>query len=494
MNLDAPKRKTRARPELSVFDEELNIPFNPKEFLPDVPSHARVLVTTPASSAEVALSLPTIKTRHGAAPTPNPTVIINARSDFGLRTPTSAKTVELGTNFGQTSDKPRTEPRPDSGQSSDKPRTNSITMAVDEVRSSDKPRPQPRTEPRPDFGQTSDKLRTNGGFFELVGLQRQITIFLHEQSKLARDRITDPIAISLLAERCGTTSLAAQKTIQRLTGKGIIRRVSFRNGRGGWTRYEVVQDVFQEILHLESQDKLRTNLGQTPDNLRSQPRTQPRTAPSSSSSFLDLEKIKTTTTGEPELFENTPAQLTPEWQSIDVSPLAESGFTQTHLIQILRQGKLQPTEVQDSIYFFAFDLARNGKGRALNGSPLNFFMGILRKGIPYAPPENFESPADEVRRKTREFKERKERERQAEDQKLLELEFAEWSRGLAVEELTKLLPEYARKPGAMQTAALKTHFEANVWPERAQELLRLTTVDRGEVIREIEKSLEGIQR
>jgi hypothetical protein len=117
-------------------------------------------------------------------------------------------------------------------------------------------------------------------------------------------------------------------------------------------------------------------------------------------------------------------------------------------------------------------------------------MGIMRKGLPYAPAENFESATDEARRKTREFKERKERERVAEEQKIFELEFSEWRRGLAPDERAKILPEYARKPGAIQDAALNSHFESNVWPERAQEIFGLEKLNRTEIGKQISESLE----
>lgn len=71
---------------------------------------------------------------------------------------------------------------------------------------------------------------------------------------------------------------------------------------------------------------------------------------------------------------------------------------------------------------------------------------------------------EEVRRRTCEFKERKECERQAEEQQLLNLEFAEWRRELSESELLKILPEFARNPGPIQNAALKSHFETEVWP------------------------------
>jgi predicted type IV restriction endonuclease len=176
-----------------------------------------------------------------------------------------------------------------------------------------------------------------------------------------------------------------------------------------------------------------------------------------------------------------------------MSPLAEIGFTQTHLMQLAKYSKLSATEVESSIAFFAFDLRRNGKAKALNGSPLNFFMGILRKGVPYAPPENYESAADEARRRTREILERKDRERQAEEQKIFELEFSEWRRGKAPNELMRLVPDWAQKPGQIQDNALKSHFETNVWPELQVARAGVSESERAQVRAAISQSLGEVQ-
>ena len=176
-----------------------------------------------------------------------------------------------------------------------------------------------------------------------------------------------------------------------------------------------------------------------------------------------------------------------------MTSLVEIGFTQTHLFQIVRQGKLSASEVQDSIHFFAFDLKRNGKGKELNGSALNFFMGILRKGIPYAPPENYESEADEVRRRTREFKERKDRERQDEERKLIDLEFSEWKSGLSDSERLNIVPDFARKPGPIQDSALRSHFESEVWPTLSAPIdcLGRSNSDSQQIREMISDSLDG---
>jgi len=131
-----------------------------------------------------------------------------------------------------------------------------------------------------------------------------------------------------------------------------------------------------------------------------------------------------------------------------------------------KHGKLSAAEVQDSIHFFAFDLRRNGKGRELKGTPLNFFMGILRKGLPYAPPENYESPEAEARRKYLEGKRRLEVQQIAQERELRELDFAEWRRGLAPNQVDAIVPEAVRSIAPAREVSLKTYFETEVWPLR----------------------------
>ncbi len=91
-----------------------------------------------------------------------------------------------------------------------------------------------------------------------------------------------------------------------------------------------------------------------------------------------------------------PLDLDAAWQKIDCSPLTEIRFGRNQVAQIAREGKFTPDELQDSIYAFAFDLSENGKSKTITGVPLNYFMGILRRG-PYAAPSNYESP--DVRQK-----------------------------------------------------------------------------------------------
>ena len=344
---------------------------------------------------------------------------------------------------------------------------------------------------------TENGLRTYGKHTEisdLVGFQRQTLLALVQQAKElgslddTGNRITPPINGNVFAqENIKRPYKQVKDVIYELKRRGFLMVHKIKNGRGGFVQFLIQKNHYRELLADVSLMKPTENGLKTYGKPTGTPTDKPtETVPVV---VVSSKYINTTTTGEPGISETPGLELPTEWLTVDYSDLSEIGFTQTHLIQIIRQGKLQPTEVQDSIHFFAFDLNRNGKGKAINGSPLNFFMGILRKGIPYAPPENFESIADEARRKTLEFKTRKERERLNDDQKFFDLEFSEWRRGLSADKLAALLPDFAKRPGPLQDSALKSHFEMNVWPERAQEVLVLAKLDRAEIRNQIDQAL-----
>src|SRR5690606_18967080 len=112
----------------------------------------------------------------------------------------------------------------------------------------------------------------------------------------------------------------------------------------GWTRYELPDDVYNEILQHETTDKLYANRAQTIDKLEAKPITQPNTTPLSSSSFY-----KDTTTSE----------LLEVGYEFNITSLQNIGFTETHLKQLVSRSGLSAQVIQDSIDSFAYDLRKN---------------------------------------------------------------------------------------------------------------------------------------
>jgi len=351
-------------------------------------------------------------------------------------------------------------------QSQDKAETN-LRQSRDEVNSKvghkkDKPKTQPKTVSNTNSRQTQDKLETIISFFSLVGLQRQITFLIYETCKASRDKKTPPLSVEHIATSCKTTKSSIQKTVQRLEQKGIILRSNFKNGRGGWTQYELSEHVFQDILHNEIQYKFDTNLGQTQDKGETEPRTELRTNTSSSSGINILNK--NTTTSE-QKFKPGQLPLSEDWNVIDIIPLQEIGFTKTHLLQVASQNKLPAKVVQDSIYAFAFDLQKNNKRSGIKGDPINFFMGILRNGKPYLPPSNYESPQDEAMRLYLEQMRTIEQRRAETENEVFELSFNDWFHSISDEEKKNLIPLEMRhmKNSALLEAQAKEHFKKELW-------------------------------
>jgi hypothetical protein len=373
----------------------------------------------------------------------------------------------------KTEDKPRTNWRHNRGQTEDKPRTNRgqtedkfATKKLTRRQTGDTTEDITEDKTRTKRGQTEDKPRTNYTFSALVGLQRKIAFFIYEASRTSINGITKPISLQHISDRCKTTEISAKKTIQRLEKNGLILRIEFKAGRGGWTRYSLPENILQEIIRYETEDKLRTNRGQTEDKLETELETQSRTSPSSSSSNI---YIKTTTTSEPEIEQNF--DNLEEWKKLDFEPLVEIGFSQTHLLQIAKQNLLDPTAVQESIYAFAFDLQNNGKSKLLKKSPIDFFMGILRNGSVYAPPSNYKSPKEialEV------FIEKQNHIQELEE-KAVKLGFENWILKVSSEEKNSIVPEETRKTGisALVNQTLRTHFKENIWPTMRKEIMQV---------------------
>lgn len=308
---------------------------------------------------------------------------------------------------------------------------------------------------------------TKTGFFSLIGLQKEITLSIYTLCQLSRDRKTDAVSINQLANQCKSTVGAVKIAVYRLIEKNILVRESFKNGRGGWTVYSLPNNIYQEILNMEAQTKLLSNRYQSGTKLVTELVSE--VIPSASSSGNNtITNNKTTTTGEMENSVNPNTTLTGEWLDIDIEPLNSIGFTQTHLVQIASQNKLQPKIVQDSIYAFAFDLEKNDRAKTIKGDHINFFMGILRNGKPYAPSSNYESPQDKAMRIYLEKMRQIEQKRAAEEKEAFDLAFKDWFSKLSAEQKREFLPEMLRRNANVETSKMlesnaRSHFEKEIW-------------------------------
>ncbi|MGJ3495530.1 hypothetical protein ACR9PT_13305 [Piscirickettsia salmonis] len=76
----------------------------------------------------------------------------------------------------------------------------------------------------------------------LVGVQKDIFIFIYKQASYHKDRVTRPLTLVEISEKVGCKVGAVKTSIARLKEKNYIMRYEYKNGRGGWTRYKVLSE------------------------------------------------------------------------------------------------------------------------------------------------------------------------------------------------------------------------------------------------------------
>ena len=87
---------------------------------------------------------------------------------------------------------------------------------------------------------------------ELVGLQREALAFLYQECKKTCSEKTCIVRLDNIVNHIKTNQDTAKTTLKRLIQKGFVERISFKNGRGGWTKYKIDDNIFQEMLSQEN--------------------------------------------------------------------------------------------------------------------------------------------------------------------------------------------------------------------------------------------------
>ena len=319
--------------------------------------------------------------------------------------------------------------------------------------------------------QTGNTITTKVPFSSLVGLQRAIIIFIYNECKIARSKTTESLTLEHLSMALKASCGCIKTTIQRLEAKGVVGRVEFKNGRGGWSKYTIPDLLFQELLQYESNNKLVTNWKQTDNVLVYQPTKQPTTSSDSNISI------------------NTITTLPEDLKQIDCSPLAETGFNESHIIQIHREYIQKPELVlsaeiiQNSIHALAFDLKHNSV--VFRQPPAVLLVSVLKKGKPYSSvtPEKCLTPREEAMQEYLLAQEKRNLKILEIESKTKEFSLQEWLSTLSEEEILNFnsqnnvcppgVPErifqISRKKKALSCA--KDYFDTIIWPQKRKQIL-----------------------
>lgn len=242
--------------------------------------------------------------------------------------------------------------------------TTSSKKKVEPNISQSKVKVEPQVQPKLShhLSQSSAKVEPKTDFQELVGLQRNTLIHLFEMCVQAGSRITPPVAISNLAESLGTTVSAGRKAIQRLEEKAFVIRNKFKDGRGGWTKYEIKEEVYKTLLLASRNQKVEPNISQSRAKVRTQlePQLEPNLSNSSENNIDNSSLLS---------------------QEIQIPAGLKTVISKKEISELLNNGHLTEIELRESLEHFAYDL-ENGLVKS-KSHPVNLFFGLSRSGKKY---------------------------------------------------------------------------------------------------------------
>lgn len=285
----------------------------------------------------------------------------------------------------------------------------------------------------------------------LVGLQKKILLFIGTRC-ISKDSLSSgPISLQELKQLLETDIDTIKTATQRLVTKEFVLREVGKRGTGGFSLFRIQSSLKQAILK-EIQDS------QMPGRLVTN--TEPKKLPKTS---INNSNFNNSTINNTQVSQNW---LPIEWQQLNIFPLEEIGFTESHLAQIYKFNLFSPEMVEDSIKAYAFDLQVNDKAQKIKGGdPLNYFMGIMKKGTPYAPSSNYEDPEERAYKVYIEKKKLQQHRKNELEKEAFKLAFNDWIDDLTDENVSQIIPEPSyRNPGSpFRKGALELHFKNHIW-------------------------------
>ncbi len=280
---------------------------------------------------------------------------------------TTSKTDSKQVTNGYQSDNSSKEKRTTNGQQTD---NKQVTVFSSKSETDNKQVTKRITEQITIEQQTDNKQVTKCGFESLVGNEKSLLLLIFKECLRIGSLISPEITLSHIHDSLEISPGVAKMVIHRLVKKGVIRREFSKTGRGGWIKFSIEKELYQDLRIRESDNKEITN-GYQLDNKRvtKQVTEQITTPPYSSSNYLN---INTTTI---ELPEN----------------LRRFGISVTNLQNLISSGKATQEVVERSLAALSFDV-EHGK----TGNLANILFGILGTGREYISQKYSESLQKEL--------------------------------------------------------------------------------------------------
>ena len=310
-------------------------------------------------------------------------------------------------------------------------------------------------------------------FYKLSESMKKILFYIINSCENRNSLFTHPLQYQKISLDLGLSHSNTRQCFVRLTKKGLIKIILSKTGKGGHCVAEIDEKIkYHSIKFFSSigwsSDQSVTKLLPISDQLVTN-------SPVVSSSYI-----------------NTTTTIPNRFSSIDYSSLAETGFNESHLIQLYREYEKKPNLaldvniVQDSINALSFDLKHNKVADDFKHSPVVVLISLLKKGIPYASktPEKFKTPQQEAMDAYLTMKEQQHKLEKETEKRTFELEFEAWQSSLTEEKLLELCPAeevpvgttdrfYKTVRRRMAKEKARDYFEAEIWPAKKQDILNM---------------------
>ena len=221
------------------------------------------------------------------------------------------------------------------------------------------------------LSQSAAKVEPKTTFSSLVGLQKNILVYVYNSCRERGSKTSGPIAISNLELTLNSTKSAVRKAIQRLEEKQCLKRASYKDGRGGWSEYLIPDATYSAILFNESRVKVESNISQTRAKVGTE--VEPELRPSSPIVVVSSNSNNTTNTGG--LISDEPCFVIPAELSGKVS--------RRQLSEFVLAGKISESDLQLSLDAFAYDLKNKLVSTKHTSNPVALLIGAIKNNGSY---------------------------------------------------------------------------------------------------------------
>jgi hypothetical protein len=253
--------------------------------------------------------------------------------------------------------------------------------------------------------------------------------YIFELSQNKPDKISEKTTKTDIITSLKLSKDSVKTAIRFLLRNSLIKRIDFRAGKNGWSKFKISDHLFEE---LELAYKNNFFSKQKPEN----------------NNLFALQKDS-------------------GWDNIDIAPLEHIGLNKKHILQL--KSKNSPLIVQESIFHFAYGLKFNPKAKNYE-NPLSVFIGVLRKGEAWIE-INYKSTQEIAQENIiKNLQAQKERLEKLQEE-AFNLAFLDWYNNLTPEMIEQTLQSISNQNTGTKNfipkkVLLRTYFNQTIWSHK----------------------------